>query len=252
MLTILAGKSAGGKDALLNELVNEHGFERIISTTTRPMREGERNGIDYHFTDEADFKAGLADDLFIQYRTYDTLVGGKAETWYYGSEKTDLDPDKNYVVVLDLQGARDYVNYYGRNDCFVTLVDVPDEVREERARARGSFDKTEWDRRLKDDALRFAPSETEDVVNYVQDNWHNDIEESAYDICDAMESYAAVEKDPNKLYTTEKEMYYFEERIAPWESRFKTLSKENREQLAEQEERYAEEFAKKKNNVERD
>lgn len=49
MLTILIGMSASGKDAILRELVANHGFREIVTTTTRPMRKGEVNGKDYNF-----------------------------------------------------------------------------------------------------------------------------------------------------------------------------------------------------------
>lgn len=48
MLTILIGMSASGKDAILRELVANHGFREIVTTTTRPMRKGEVNGKDYN------------------------------------------------------------------------------------------------------------------------------------------------------------------------------------------------------------
>ena len=49
MLLILAGKSASGKDTLLNELIKNQNFNPLVSTTTRPMREGENEGKEYFF-----------------------------------------------------------------------------------------------------------------------------------------------------------------------------------------------------------
>ena len=58
MILILCGKSGCGKDTLFKKLVNEdHLFSPIISTTTRPMRKGEKEGREYYFTDEATFKS---------------------------------------------------------------------------------------------------------------------------------------------------------------------------------------------------
>ena len=45
MLLILIGKSGSGKDAVMHKLTEEQGFERIVSTTTRPMRVGEQEGV---------------------------------------------------------------------------------------------------------------------------------------------------------------------------------------------------------------
>lgn len=63
MLTILIGMSASGKDAILRELVANHGFREIVTTTTRPMRKGEVNGKDYNFISRKEFeKVSLRDD----------------------------------------------------------------------------------------------------------------------------------------------------------------------------------------------
>ena len=165
MLVILVGMSGSGKDTVLRDLVENKGFDPIVSTTTRPMREGEQDGVDYHFTTREAFEKGIEEGKFLEYRAYDTLVGGKPDTWYYGSPKYELDPKKNYAVVLDIQGAKDYLAYYGKENTLVVELFVPDAIREERAAARGSFDKTEWDRRLADDKIKFSKEATEGVVD---------------------------------------------------------------------------------------
>ena len=170
---ILIGKSGSGKDTIQNALVEQEGFERIVTATTRPMRENEQNGIDYFFTSKDDFEKRIAEDDFVEYRSYNTLVNGKEDVWYYGSPKQTLDKNKDYVIILDVQGARDYVNYYGKENCCVIEIRANDKTREERAMKRGSFDKTEWDRRLADDEQKFDSSQTEGLVNYVIENEDN-------------------------------------------------------------------------------
>ena len=217
MLTIIVGMSGSGKDAIQKELVNpENGydFERLVTATTRPMREGEQDGIDYHFMSSDDFKKGIENNQFIEYRSYDTLVGGKPDTWYYGSLKQELDPEKDYCIILDVQGAKDFVEHYGRENCFVVEVSVADEIREQRAMARGSFDKSEWNRRLADDRAKFSQKQTESVVNYTVDNNLGDIEDVVYDLCDAFEAYVAHEKEPDKHYRVFSEQHdygYYEQ-----------------------------------------
>lgn len=204
MLTILVGMSGSGKDAIQKELVSEFDFERIVTTTTRPMREGEQNGVDYHFISRDEFMNGINNNDFIEYRSYDTLVGGEADTWYYGSPKQELEPDKDYCIILDIQGAKDFVEYYGKENCFVVEIIVKDEIREERASARGSFDKTEWDRRLADDKVKFAPSETESVVNCAVDNSYNDLEDTVFAITEAYDAYHSFERKEGKHYIVEE------------------------------------------------
>lgn len=163
-ILILIGKSASGKDTIQKELVKNHGFVPLISTTSRPMREGEKNGVDYYFVSKLEFQKRILDNDFLEYRAYNTLVDGKPDTWYYGTQKRELHGE--FVTVLDPEGARAFVNYYGPKHCSVCHVGAPDNVREDRARLRGSFDKTEWDRRLLDDFVKFSPNELSDLVDY--------------------------------------------------------------------------------------
>lgn len=169
-LVILIGESGSGKDAVLNALVNEYGFERIVTATTRPVRDGEVNGVDYFFMSKEDFENGIKNNEFIEHRKYSTLVGGNKDIWYYGSPKQELSPNKDYVIILDVQGARDYTTYYGEKNCTVIQLQVSDEIREQRAMQRGSFDKTEWDRRLADDKIKFSEDQTADIIDGIVNN----------------------------------------------------------------------------------
>ena len=83
MITILIGKSATGKDTILRELRDEYGYEPIISTTSRPMRENEKDHVDYVFVSSEIFRYMIQIGCFIEYRSYNTLVNGKPDTWYY-------------------------------------------------------------------------------------------------------------------------------------------------------------------------
>lgn len=79
MLTILIGMSASGKDAILRELVANHGFREIVTTTTRPMRKGEVNGKDYNFISRKEFEKGISEGRFFEYRSYNTIWNGKED-----------------------------------------------------------------------------------------------------------------------------------------------------------------------------
>lgn len=164
MIAILCGKSASGKDTLLRELVRD-GFAPIVSSTSRPMREREVDGRDYFFHSREEFEQMIKENRLIEYRTYNTLVGGKPDTWYYGMEVQEFDKNRDYAVVLDLQGAESFVKYIGPENCFTCYVEADEKVREERAKSRGSFDKTEWDRRVSADARDFAKERVEKVCD---------------------------------------------------------------------------------------
>ena len=164
MIVILCGKSASGKDTTLKKLVEKYNYIPIISTTTRPIREGEKNGVDYNFISKEEFNWKIAKDMFLEYRSYNTLFNDIPDTWYYGTEKQELDPKKIYISVLDFDGAREVQKYYGRDNTIIIYISCPDLIRENRAKQRGSFDQTEWDRRLKDDEIKFSDDKVNELA----------------------------------------------------------------------------------------
>ena len=99
MLVILCGKSSCGKDTL-EKMLEQSGFEPIVSTTTRPMREGEVEGREYYFVSREQFLAKLDAGQMLEYRSYNTTVGGVPDTWYYGNEYRELDAAKAKYVTF--------------------------------------------------------------------------------------------------------------------------------------------------------
>lgn len=162
MIIILIGKSASGKDTLLNEMIKD-GIEPMISTTSRPIRDGEEDGVDYNFVSKDYFENHL--DSFLEYRSYNTLFQNHPDTWYYGSPKVELDPEKDYVKIVDIDGAKSIIDYYGKENTYTIYLDVPDDIREQRAKQRGSFNITEWNRRLQDDNIKFSQAALEPVAD---------------------------------------------------------------------------------------
>lgn len=161
MLTIYVGKSASGKDTFLKKQVAV-GVKPIVSYTTRPQRVGEVDGVDYHFVSNGKFSQMITNNEFLEYRVYDTLVDGNPDKWYYGSPIINIEND-DYVAVLDLVGAKDYIKYYGGKNIRIVYVCVEDEERERRAKLRGSFNQTEWNRRLLDDNKKFTLEALEEL-----------------------------------------------------------------------------------------
>lgn len=170
MILILCGKSGSGKDAILKKLVSDHNFTPIISTTSRPRRLGETDCIEYKFTTKKKFLEMIENNRFIEYRSYNTLVNNVADTWYYGIEKQNFSDEIRYAVILDINGTKEFIKYFGESKCVVQYVRASDDVRELRARNRGSFSKPEWDRRLEADAVDFSEEEIESVSDYIVNN----------------------------------------------------------------------------------
>ena len=101
-LTILIGASASGKDTVMNRLIKEFDVKPIISYTTRPIRDCEQDGREYHFITEKEFERMKDNAEFIETRVYKTVSGN----WYYGLPKNgiDLEDDNNYITILDFDG----------------------------------------------------------------------------------------------------------------------------------------------------
>ena len=167
-IIVLCGQSGGGKDSLAKLLSDRLGYSFVVSHTSRPMRVGESEGNPYWFVTLEGFYAIMSNDGFIEYRKYNTLVNNIPATWYYGVAKSAIDNSKSYVVVLDVQGMKDFKAHFGdRVRSF--YIEVSDETRKERAMSRGSFDDTEWNRRLLDDAIVFKDKSIFDNLKTVDE-----------------------------------------------------------------------------------
>ena len=77
------GKAGAGKDTLLNKICTEHSnYHKIVSCTTRPMRENEIDGQDYHFISHEEFTKKVLNG--------DMLEATEFNGWYYGTMKSSL------------------------------------------------------------------------------------------------------------------------------------------------------------------
>ena len=111
---ILSGCSASGKDTILKEVVKKSNIVPIISTTSRPMREGEVEGREYYFRMYKECEKLLQDGMFIESRMYNTKNG----SWLYGITKDSIDLKSNneYIVIVDVQGRDTIVEYLLNNN----------------------------------------------------------------------------------------------------------------------------------------
>lgn len=104
MITVIVGKTASGKTTIVDRLVSLHDFSKIITYTSRPIRKGEKQDVDYHFISEEYFKHLIDNDFFAEWKSYDTTEG----TWYYGTALEDLENNTdNSVIILTPDGYRD-------------------------------------------------------------------------------------------------------------------------------------------------
>ena len=98
---VLSGPSGAGKSSLIHKIMDAIGECYFsISTTTRPRREGEVDGVDYYFVNEEEFKREIEEDQFLEY----AMVHGN----YYGTSlkpvKKALSEGKLVIFDIDVQG----------------------------------------------------------------------------------------------------------------------------------------------------
>ena len=115
MIIVLLGASGSGKSTLEQELATHHGFEKIISYTTRQPRESEENGKDYYFVDNDTFNEILDRGLFAEHDEY-------SQNRLYGTLKSDY-VEGNKVVVLTPNGLRQLKKNCPNEDIFTVLVE---------------------------------------------------------------------------------------------------------------------------------
>lgn len=166
MIIVLLGASGSGKSTIENELATHHGFEKIISYTTRQPRDGEINGKDYYFTDQNSFAAMLNTGVLAEYDEY-------SQGRLYGTLKSDY-VDGNKVVVLTPNGLRQLKQRCPNDNIFTVLVNASLGTRVKRYIDRCGVnqftfdDKNEIASRVERDFAMFLGLERE--VNLVVDN----------------------------------------------------------------------------------
>ena len=129
------GKSSSGKDSIfkkIKERIPE--LKNIILYTTRPIREGEQNGVEYHFVDENKLQELEKRGCVIEQRAYQTKHG----IWkYFTADDGQVDLSKySYLVIGTLVSYQEMCKYFGKENMIPLYVEVEDGLRLSRALER--------------------------------------------------------------------------------------------------------------------
>lgn len=154
---ILMGMTASGKTTIA-QLLMGMGFHKVVTDTTRPMRSGEVDGIDYNFVSEDKFKENIENDIYIEYQEYDATFGH----CYYGTRKGSFYTDNNTVCILTPSGVK-ALKEQGY-PIVVVYIDVDTDIIKKRLRKRGDSSK-EIKRRLENDIIDFKDADK--LADYV-------------------------------------------------------------------------------------
>jgi len=140
VLLVLAGPAGSGKTTLCERLVAEApGFSRVVTTTTRPPRPGEEDGVDYHFLSAEEFDRKVVAGDFLEWawvhrkNRYGTLASSVLEPLAAG---------RSLVINVDVQGVDNFRRAARGNALLArhlgtVFIDVPVPVLRERLEGRG-------------------------------------------------------------------------------------------------------------------
>ena len=129
------GRSSSGKDTLFKEVKNAlPELKTITLYTTRPIRKGEKDGVEYFFVTDEVLDAYERQGKLVEQRVYDTVCG----PWRYATVddgQIDLESG-DYLVIGTLESYEKMRTFYGRDALIPLYIEVEDGERLERALKR--------------------------------------------------------------------------------------------------------------------
>ena len=166
-LIVISGPSGAGKGTVCKELMKRYNYNISVSATTRSPREGEVNGVNYHFLDKKDFEEKLSNNEFLEY----AQVYGN----YYGTFKKTVEDEllkgNNMILEIDIQGTLQVQKVY-KNAIYIFL--LPPSIKELKNRILKRGSETEYSFNLRfssvSEELKYMSSYDYAVINDDLDN----------------------------------------------------------------------------------
>ena len=122
----IMGKSASGKDKIYSRLAGnkELNLKKLVLYTTRPIRDGEKDGVQYYFTDNQKLKEFEEAGKVIESRAYNTVYG----IWtYFTADDGQIDlKNGNYLGIGTLESFQKMKCYYGKESVIPVYIEVED------------------------------------------------------------------------------------------------------------------------------
>lgn len=191
-IVCLMGRSSSGKDTIYKKLLEQDKIvlRAIIPYTTRPIRAGETDGVEYHFTDETGFQELLSQGNVVEHRVYHTYLG----MWrYFTVSDGNIDlVQHSYLLIGTLEAYTQMQTFYGADKVLPVMIELDDGERLQRAldreRAQDDPKYEEMCRRFLADAGDFSEEKLtgagidrtfyndrvdrclEEILTYLQDN----------------------------------------------------------------------------------
>lgn len=134
-LFVVMGKSAAGKDTVFKEITRRDlNLKTVAGYTTRPIRDGEKNGEEYFFVTKEELRRLQESNKVIEHRAYDTMHG----VWdYFTVDDGQIDfNERSSIMIGTLDTYRKIREYLGKDRVVPLYLEVEDGIRLERALAR--------------------------------------------------------------------------------------------------------------------
>lgn len=163
----IMGKSSSGKDTIYKTLLGDEelSLKTIVPYTTRPMRAGETDGVEYYFCDEERLQKLENDGQVIELRAYDTIHG----VWKYFTVNDHQieDREQDYLLIGTLESYLKLRDYFGKERVIPIYIEVEDGIRLQRALDRERSEKQpryeELCRRFLADAADFSETKLKEA-----------------------------------------------------------------------------------------
>lgn len=133
-IIIISAPSGCGKSTIINAILAEGEIDMqfSVSATNRQPREGEANGINYHFLSDEDFHKAINEDAFVE---YEEVYPGR----FYGTLKSEISricsSGHNVILDIDVKGGMNVKSLYGKEA--ISIFIMPPSIEELRRRLEG-------------------------------------------------------------------------------------------------------------------
>jgi len=187
LLVVISSTSGGGKDSVIRELLKIFpNSVRLVTTTSRPPRPGNKDGVDYYFISREEFENRLKQDEFVEYNEYAGNL--------YGIEKSRLEESlKNNEIVFTQIEVNGKHNLDKKQVEHLSIFLVPDSFENlaERIRGRGGVSEEKLKERLE-----IAKQEVEKSGDYDYRviNVQGKFKETVEKVADIIRSHSSIDK----------------------------------------------------------
>ncbi len=172
VLVVVSAPSGCGKDTIIAEVLKK--FDDVflsVSMTTRSMRPGEEEGVNYYFVSQTEFEEKICQGEMLEYAKYGSNYYGTPA----GPVRELLDKGKTVILIIEVQGAGNVKKIFP-DACTIFIIPPSFEILENRLRGRGTDDNASIIKRLDiaKDELSRAPEfdyivENDELLEAVED-----------------------------------------------------------------------------------